>query len=131
MEMEWLEDILSWPAEWSALHGIAELKTPILKMTTRAEATAWKDVVRWNGSRYPDEGARGVNFPYQAPNRCVVSSSRGFERGLRHIEVMLPDRPAWYHEDNGFSSRTAMEAPTSAGGEPGSQAARAGFRRGD
>src|SRR5947209_13411671 len=26
-EIEWLEQMLSWPAEWSALHGIAEVKT--------------------------------------------------------------------------------------------------------
>ena len=29
-EMDWLEEVLSWPVEWSALHGIAEIKTPIL-----------------------------------------------------------------------------------------------------
>ena len=27
--MDWLLDVLSWPVEWSALHGIAELKTPV------------------------------------------------------------------------------------------------------
>src|SRR6185436_18721917 len=30
-EMEWLEAILGWPMEWSALHGIAEVKTGIFK----------------------------------------------------------------------------------------------------
>src|SRR5262249_12654119 len=29
-EMDWLLEILSWPAQWSALHGIAEIKTPLL-----------------------------------------------------------------------------------------------------
>jgi hypothetical protein len=30
-EMDSLRDVFSWPVEWSALHGIAELKTPVIK----------------------------------------------------------------------------------------------------
>lgn len=63
-EMAWLAEILSWPAEWSALHGIAEIKTPILKISTRTDATAHKYVIRYKGSSYPREGARGLGFPY-------------------------------------------------------------------
>lgn len=51
-ELEWLQDVLSWPVEWSALHGIAEIKTPILRFITRTDATAEKLVVRWKGQRY-------------------------------------------------------------------------------
>ena len=32
-------EILSWPIEWSALHGVAEIKTPILKVSTRTDVT--------------------------------------------------------------------------------------------
>jgi hypothetical protein len=60
----WQDRILSWPVEWSALHGIAEIKTPILKVTTQTDATAGKYVVRWLGWNYPDEGVKGLNFPY-------------------------------------------------------------------
>jgi hypothetical protein len=66
-EVEDMLTILSWPVEWSALHGIAEVKTPILKFVTRTDATAYKYRVRRNGTSYPLEGAIGLVFPYQAP----------------------------------------------------------------
>ena len=67
-EMEWLTDILSWPAEWSALHGIAEIRSPILKACacTQTDATAQKYAVRWLGNTYPANAPRGVVFPYDA-----------------------------------------------------------------
>jgi hypothetical protein len=49
-EMDWIEEILSWPVSWSALHGIAEVKTPILKASTRTDATASEFVVRRPGA---------------------------------------------------------------------------------
>jgi hypothetical protein len=61
-----LDEINSWPWEWSALHGIAELKTPILKLCTDTEATGLKYTVRFGGigGAYPPAGARGIQFPY-------------------------------------------------------------------
>jgi hypothetical protein len=85
-EMGWLLDVLSWPAEWSALHGIAEIKTPILKISTRTDATALKYVVRRQGSGYPPEGAQGLTFPYRSPPRPLLFSSLGFKRGLAHSQ---------------------------------------------
>jgi hypothetical protein len=81
-EIAWLEEILSWPAEWSALHGIAELKAPILKLCTRTDSTAEKLVIRWAGTRYPEEGATGVLFPYHMPEKKFLTDSPGFQRGL-------------------------------------------------
>jgi len=46
-EMHWLSEILSWPVQWSQLHGIAEIKTPILKLSTCTDATARKYSVSW------------------------------------------------------------------------------------
>jgi len=83
-EVGWLKEILSWPAEWSALHGIAEIKTPLLKMLTNTDATAEKYVVRLKGSSYPSEGARGLAFPFAAPARLHVTESEGFRRGLQN-----------------------------------------------
>jgi len=59
-----LEEVLAWPAEWSALHGIAEVRTPILKLVTNADALLEKHVVRWTGSGYPAEAPAGTSFPY-------------------------------------------------------------------
>ena len=107
-EMQWLEEILGWPVEWSALHGIAEIKTPILRVSTRTDATGVKYVVRRNGERYPEEGATALRFPYRQ-----ASMSRGGKQdlGKRRQTPLQPqfDRLAWYHSDNGFASRQAMD----------------------
>jgi hypothetical protein len=58
---------MQWPVEWSALHGIAEIKTPIVKLSTRTDATPEKLILRYHGERYPQEGAHGVRFPYAVP----------------------------------------------------------------
>lgn len=84
IEIDWMLEILSWPVEWSALHGIAEIKTPILKVSTRTDATARKYVVRREGDKFPLEGARGLNFPYRRPHRPLLTHSRGFQRGLEN-----------------------------------------------
>jgi hypothetical protein len=64
-EYTWLGSILAWPAEWSALHGIAEIRTPILKLCTPTDATAGEYLVRWKGASLPVEAARGLRFPYR------------------------------------------------------------------
>lgn len=81
-EMDWLLEILSWPIEWSALHGIAEIKTPILKVSTRTDATPSKYVVRREGETFPLEGVQGLNFPYRIPRKLLLTQSPGFQSGL-------------------------------------------------
>ncbi len=66
-EAEWLEEMINWPVEWSALHGIAEIKTPIVKISTCTDATNEKHTIRYHGSYYPEKGASGLSFPYQQP----------------------------------------------------------------
>src|SRR5262249_39160303 len=66
-EMDWLLEILSGPVQWSALHGIAEIRTPIVKVPTRTDPTASRHVVQRHGDSYPAEGARGLEFPYRIP----------------------------------------------------------------
>jgi hypothetical protein len=81
-EIEWLLQVLSWPVEWSALHGIAEIKTPILKISTATDATARKFTVCWIGNSYPNEGAQAIRFPYQTPHRLALTESPAYQRGL-------------------------------------------------
>src|SRR5262245_31352270 len=107
-EMDWLLEVLSWPVEWSALHGIAEIKTPVLKVSTRTDATATKYVVRRHGSAYPLEGAQGLAFPFRTPPKPLLTFSRGFERGLENPIAPQNGHPVWYATDNGFSSNIAM-----------------------
>jgi hypothetical protein len=60
----WRDSALAWPAEWSALHGIAEVVTPLVKLCFQSDATAAKYVVRWYGDEYPPEASRGLHFPF-------------------------------------------------------------------
>jgi hypothetical protein len=107
--MDWLLEILSWPVEWSALHGIAEIKTPVLKVCTRTDATPSKYVVRRQGDAYPEEGAKGLTFAYRLPRRPLLTQSMTFHRGLTNPVRARASRPAWYALDNGFPSIEAAE----------------------
>jgi hypothetical protein len=107
-EADWIAEILSWPVEWSALHGIAEIKTPLLKISTRTDATWGKSTVKWVGTSYPEEGASGLNFPYRMPKKPKLTSSRPYRRGFAHGTHAAADQP-WYHADNGFASVDAMD----------------------
>ncbi|MGH7346434.1 MAG: hypothetical protein ACREK4_16070 [Candidatus Rokuibacteriota bacterium] len=109
-EMDWLLEILSWPVEWSALHGIAEIKTPIVKVSTRTDATPTKYAVRRLGTGYPQEGAQGLRFPFQAAHRSpLITLSPAFRRGLDAPIAPSAPLPEAYASDNGFSSRAAMD----------------------
>ncbi|HWY53099.1 MAG TPA: class I SAM-dependent methyltransferase [Terriglobales bacterium] len=111
-EVVWCEQILGWPVEWSSLHGIAEVKTPILKISTRSESTANKYLIRRVTANYPAEGARGLNFPYQTMGTKVPSETRSFRLGLANPILPIfqePQLPEWYHRDNGFSSQHRMD----------------------
>ena len=108
-EMDWLLDVLSWPVEWSALHGIAEIRTPLLKVSTRTDATPRRYTVQRRGDSYPIEGAQGLSFPFQAPVKLRLTGARGFQRGIEHSVAVNAPRPSWYATDNGFDSIAAME----------------------
>jgi hypothetical protein len=64
-----LEQALAWPVEWSSLHGIVEVKLPILKLCYEGDATATTYKVRLTGGAPPEHAAQGLGFPYQTPQR--------------------------------------------------------------
>ena len=108
-EMAWIEEILNWPASWSALHGIAEVKTPILKTSTRTDATSHTFVVHRPGHRMPEEASTGLTFPFRSPEKPGVTHSAAFLRGLEAPIAPYTAPPAWYASDNGFSTAVAMD----------------------
>ncbi|HEY1353044.1 MAG TPA: radical SAM protein [Ktedonobacteraceae bacterium] len=65
--MDWLTEILDWPAEWSALHGIGELKTGIIKLAYNTSFTPEKLTVRYHGHTLASAAARGLSFAYRQP----------------------------------------------------------------
>lgn len=92
-EVEWLRELLSWPMEWSALHGIAEIRIPVARIVTSTDPTDEKRVVRIHGTSFPLDGARGLAFPYMG-------------NPVRRRPGAVPAS----HADNGFSSALAMSA---------------------
>jgi uncharacterized protein len=86
--VNWLEEMLSWPAEWSALHGIAELKTGILKVSYNTDFTPTKRTIRYHGTMLAADAARGLSFAYgQAPSRRRILTVRTREVGARARSV--------------------------------------------
>jgi Methyltransferase domain len=95
-EMRWLQEMLSWPVEWSALHGIAEIKCPILSIMANTDVTGEKYTIQLLNNGYPAEGTAGNVFPFKS------------FRGLQ-IERRKPIPESTYWTDNGFNSLEAME----------------------
>jgi len=83
-EMEWTREILNWPLKWSALHGVAILTTPVVKVVYNTDALSEHVEIQKDGDSYPAEGGRG-DFPFRKTVH-VVNTSR----------------------DNGFSSQESM-----------------------
>jgi hypothetical protein len=73
-EIKSLREMLHWPMEWSGLHGIAEIRTPIFRVSTRTDATANKVTFRLWGTLYPPEGARGIRFPFNQSARFTLTA---------------------------------------------------------
>lgn len=107
-EVDSMREILAWPLEWSALHGIAEIKTPLLRLCTRTDASGVKLVVRKHGDRYPVEGSIGLHFPFQTPDRTRLTEGRGFQIALKRSLVAEKDE-GWLYRENGFASLEAMQ----------------------
>jgi SAM-dependent methyltransferase len=93
-EWDWIEEILMWPVQWSARHGIALIETPILTVSTRTDATADTLTVRRHSEHYPAEGAHGMRFPYQPRAQVIpLTSLRKFKDAFKaHAPVELQGR---------------------------------------
>jgi hypothetical protein len=102
-EAAWMREILSWPVKWTALHGIAEITTPIHRASVPTDATDNLLEVRYLGTGYPAEGVRGVAFPHQTSAALV--STRSEPAVAKPLNVVRLANPA----DNGFTSRSAMD----------------------
>lgn len=100
-EVDWIVEILSWPTQWTALHGIAEITTPVYRVSTRTDATAGRLVVQKHGTSYPREGASGNSFPFERRADVIPMTS------LRSYTRAFEDPTEW--TDNGFLSRETME----------------------
>ena len=82
--------LLDSPIYWSARHGIAELKTPLFRLTTDVAATASTYQLDLQGSEQPEAAATGGVFPYLAPRQRAVTGQVSWQLGLDHV-LETPD----------------------------------------
>lgn len=101
-EVDWIYELLSWPVEWSALHGIAEIKTPINKISSRTDMTPWKYTVQKHNAVYPEDGMSGTMYPYTEKKIKIkpITTTKSFQKSLE-------DTSLW--EENGFRFKEAMD----------------------
>jgi hypothetical protein len=59
-----LREALSWPISWTALHGAAEVKTPLFRFIRNSPPTGRRLSVRRLGAAMPEGAARGLGFPF-------------------------------------------------------------------
>lgn len=90
---DWLQELLSMPMEWSSLHGVAMVTTPILKTIYASDPLPKKAVLNLRSDSYPKEGASGTKFPFQHFRQLKLKKSSDSD-----------------YTDNGFGSRSSMEA---------------------
>ncbi len=110
LEMDWLKEFLSMPVEWSALHGISETKSALLKMISSTEKTPIRYSVRYCGKVYPVESSSAASAsPVIASKGAVLIESRGSRRGLKNSISLDKKKPTWYATDNGFRSEQDMK----------------------
>ena len=99
-EAKWLEEIFNWPVRWSSLHGIAEIRCPVFKLSHKTDYLAEEFIVDKQGELYPEEGASGVVFPWKRKKKTrSVLENKSFNESLK-------DAKLW--EDNGFSTEVGM-----------------------
>lgn len=58
-----LYDILSWPIEWTGLHGIGILTTPVCRVTFRTDMLDKKHTVKLHSDHRPEQNVSGLDFP--------------------------------------------------------------------
>ena len=105
--MATVKEMLQWPVEWDALHGIAEIRTPVVKLKTRTDAPPDRYVVWRAGKTYPAEGATGTRFPYASNTGVQLTDTRSYKSAFKTPEEKRVDPSLW--KDNGFTNQAAMD----------------------
>jgi len=83
--LDQLSEILSWPVEWSVLHGIGQIQTPVMRIIHDIAPTRDKRLLRWAGDLLPLEAAHSHGFAYRQPKRRRITTSTTYLRGLAEI----------------------------------------------
>jgi SAM-dependent methyltransferase len=84
-EMNWLRELLSMPMQWTSLHGVAMVVTPILKTTYASDALPRKVTLNLHSEEYPHYGASGNQFPFT--NVMPLQFGKSWN-GFKSLEAM-------------------------------------------
>ncbi|MEL7034537.1 MAG: hypothetical protein AAFO04_02795 [Cyanobacteria bacterium J06592_8] len=92
VSLEYLQEILTWPTLWSALHGIAEIKTPVFRISMDVAATGQRYQIQKQGQAWPLTGASGIRFPYQLKKSSPVQDTdhclEEFQNPINHKRLL-------------------------------------------
>jgi Predicted O-methyltransferase len=91
-----IANLCDMPMEWSALHGYAEIRTPIFKIVTKTDATPFEYKFQKPGIYQPVHAGSGLAFPFTNEQRVKLTETASFHKSLATLEFP-PD-------DNGFPS---------------------------
>lgn len=109
-EMAWLSEMLSWSVEWSAYRGIAQIKTPILTVSTRTDATSIKYRVIRQGQPYFERDTYGESgLAHHLNNECSAVPSQEAVASWESCNHGAESPPGWYASDNGFRTELEMD----------------------
>lgn len=87
-EMDWLTQMLSWPMQYSSLHGIGFVTTPCFKLVFDTTPTPTRVTINRDGDVYPVEAARGNQFPFK-DNQITIIRNEHSDNGFSTAEAML------------------------------------------
>ncbi|TMP29007.1 hypothetical protein CWB99_09560 [Pseudoalteromonas rubra] len=73
------------PCAWTAMHGIAEIKTPLLKISTNTDATRDKFTVNYLSETDIEGAATGLGFPFKNNCKSAITQSKSFQRGMDNV----------------------------------------------
>ncbi|MCB9704062.1 MAG: radical SAM protein [Myxococcales bacterium] len=91
--LAWRDQALAWPCRWSALHGYAELVTPVVRAVYPGAYAAARREVALVGTAWPDEAAQGVVHPFRPPPPPPEHAARRQARGLALLRGEAPAPP--------------------------------------
>jgi hypothetical protein len=96
-EAGWIKEILSWPTNWSANHGIAEIRNPVSKLSCNTDHSAKRLEIAIKGTEYPEVGAKGLRHPYATPASAKLTESSAFDSGIREVVGTFGSKGALSH----------------------------------
>lgn len=107
--MDSLYAILRWPIQWSALHGIAEIETPVMRISTRTDATPTTYCLQIEGDPTAvTEGVFGNRFPYALRAKYNLRQERTIQL-VKKASMYDSVASSQFFIDNGFRTRLEME----------------------